>query len=221
MAAWPAKRVVVKFLFCHIKLRMLLELLYYLFQIIAAYLLGDFIMGIYHWMKDTYFSPFTPVIGQLMIWNSRLHHIRPRYVIEFSDWQLFSDSAKWTAFWMVPLMYLTGINTFMVTLFLVISLNDVVHKYAHMLDFERPKWATTLQKIGLLQSHEEHHLHHVEPHIVNYCPVTPYVNQILEHIQFWRKLENMIERYTGIKPRAKEYDFAEDPKYPAGIRFLP
>lgn len=199
---------------------MLWKLFYLFLQVLSGYLLGDFIMGFYHWIKDTYFGPFTPIIGKLMIWNSRLHHIRPRYVIEFSDKELFLDSAKWTATWMIPLMYFMGISPFMISLFLVISLNDVIHKYAHMLDHERPLWATILQKIYIFQSHDEHHHHHVEPHTVNYCPITPFVNFILEPINFWRRLENMIEKYTGTKPRAIEYDFVEDPNYPAGIKFL-
>lgn len=194
--------------------------LYYFFQIISAYLTGDFIMGVYHWIKDTYFNPFTPIIGKLFIWNSRLHHIRPRYVLEFSNTELFYDSAKWTSIWIIPLMYIFGITPYLITLFIIISLNDVAHKYSHMLDDERPKWATMFQKIYLIQSQEEHRHHHTEPHIINYCPITPYVNRILEPINFWRYLEAIIEKYTGVRPRAKEYDYVEDSKYSAGIRFL-
>jgi ubiquitin-conjugating enzyme E2 variant len=183
--------------------------------------LADFLTGIYHWIKDTYFSPFTPVIGKKMIWGSRMHHIRPRYVLEFSDWQLFMGSARWTLAWIFPLLYFTGISIFMVTLFFTISLNDVIHKYAHMQDYERPYWATFMQKIYIFQSHEEHHLHHIDPHEINYCPITPYVNHILEALDFWKKMEQLIAKCFGIKPRAVEYDFVEDIEYPAGIRFLP
>lgn len=200
----------------------MLEFIYaYLIKIISAYLMADFLTGIYHWIKDTYFGPFTPFIGKKLIWSSRLHHIRPRYVIEFSDWELFSSSAKWTLLWMGPFFYFTGITIFMVTLLITISLNDVIHKYAHMFDIERPIWATIMQKIYIFQSHDEHHLHHISPHEINYCPITPYVNIILEKIDFWKKIEFFIEKYLGIKPRAKEYDFIEDPEYPAGIKFLP
>lgn len=191
-----------------------------LIRIFAGYLLADFIMGIYHWIKDTYFSPFTPLIGQKLIWGSRLHHIRPRYVIEFSDWALFSSSAKWTLMWMGPLFYFTGFTPFMVSLFLTIALNDVVHKYSHMYDYERPGWATFLQKIYLFQSHDEHHMHHISPHEIHYCPITPFLNIFLEPVDFWRRLENWIELYTGVKPRAQEPEFIEDLAYPAGIKFI-
>jgi hypothetical protein len=200
---------------------MILEIIYnYFLQILFGYLLADFIMGIYHWIKDTYFSPFTPIIGKSLIWGSRLHHIRPRYVIEFTDWELFYSSAKWTLIWMGPLFYFTGINLFMISLFLTIGLNDVVHKYAHMLDYERPMWATFLQSIYLFQSHDEHHLHHISPHEINYCPITPFLNIILEKINFWKKAEGYIENVIGVKARAKEDKYIEDPDYPAGIKFI-
>jgi ubiquitin-conjugating enzyme E2 variant len=192
----------------------------YLVNIILGYLLADFIMGIYHWIKDTYFSPFTPIIGKSLIWGSRLHHIRPRHVIEFSDWNLFSNSAKWTLLWMGPLIYFTGFTTFVISLFLTISLNDVIHKYAHMMDHERPMWATIIQKLYIFQSHDEHHLHHISPHEINYCPITPYINIILEEFSFWKKMESIIECHLRIKARAKEYDFVEDSNYAAGVKFL-
>ncbi|XWV25700.1 putative transmembrane protein [Tupanvirus soda lake] len=193
----------------------------YLLYIFFAYILADLLTGIFHWFKDTYFGPFTPIIGKTLIWGSRLHHIRPRYVIEFTDWDLFWSSAKWTLIWMGPLFCFTGFTVFMVTLFLMIALNDVIHKYAHMVDNERPAWASFMQKIYIFQSHDEHHLHHIVPHEINYCPITPYVNIILEKFNVWRRTENIIEKYLGIKPRNKEYDFVEDIHYPAGIKFLP
>ena len=192
----------------------------YLIRIISGYLMADFMVGIYHWIKDTYFCPFTPIIGKTLIWGSRLHHVRPRHVLEFTDWELFIGSAKWTSFWMIPYMFGYGIGLFNISLFLTISLNDVVHKYAHMFDNERPAWATYLQNIYIFQSHDEHHQHHTHPHEINYCPISPYVNMVLEKVNFWRNLESVIESVTGIKPRAKEYDFVEDPDYPAGIKFL-
>lgn len=193
----------------------------YLVNAIMGYLLADFIMGVYHWLKDTYCGPYTPIIGKKFIWSSRLHHVRPRYVLEFSDSELFISSAKWTLIWMGPLFYFTGITMFMVSLFLTISLNDVIHKYAHMTDCERPMCATLLQNMHLLQSHDEHRSHHVEPHDINYCPITPYLNKILEKINFWKRLEAAIESATGVKPRAVEDMFVEDPTYPAGIKFIP
>lgn len=207
----------IKYLY---KISMIVEIISNLWKIVAGYLLADLIMGVYHWIKDTYFTPFTPIIGKSLIWGSRLHHIRPRYVIEFSDWDLFKGSAEYTLIWMAPIFWIYGLTAFNISLFLTISLNDVIHKYAHMFDYERPYWATFLQNIYLFQSHTEHHLHHIEPHEINYCPITPYMNAILERINLWRRLEYLIEKMSGIKPRAHDDEFIEDVNYPAGIRFI-
>ena len=189
-------------------------------SIVYAYLLADFIMGIYHWAKDSYFSPFTPIIGKTFIWGSRLHHVRPRHVMDFTNREIFTDSAKWTAIWFVPLLYFTGINVFMLALFFTISINDIVHKYAHTFDNERPYWATFLQNIHVFQSHDEHHIHHISPHEIKFCPISPYLNVVLERIDFWGRLEGLIETCTGVKARAVEYDFVEDASYPAGVKFI-
>lgn len=210
------------FIITFFKGKMFFEFLFdYLIKFIMGYLMADLIMGIYHWIKDTYFNPYTPVIGKTFIWGSRLHHIRPRYVIEFSDWNLFQNSAKWTLLWMGPLFYFTGLTVFTISLFLMISLNDVIHKYSHMFDHERPNWATFFQKIYFFQSHDEHHLHHIVPHEINYCPITPYVNVVLEKINFWKKMENLIYKCTGVEPRISTNDFVEDSNYPAGVKFVP
>jgi hypothetical protein len=199
---------------------MIVYVLDYIIKILIGILLADFIMGVYHWLKDTYYSPFTPIIGKTFIWSSRLHHIRPRYVTEFTDKALFISSAKWTLIWMAPLCYLTGITPLMVSLFLTIALNDVIHKYAHLSDPERPYWATFLQQIYIFQSYDEHHLHHISPHEVNYCPITPYLNIILEKTNFWKRSESFIEHYFGMKAREHEDLFVEDNDYPAGIKFI-
>ena len=169
-------------------------------KIITAYLSGDFLVGIFHWIKDTYFSPQTPFIGQKLILPSRLHHIKPRQVTEQSNLSLFINSSTWTL-WMLPFLVTSAFDTFYVALFLTIGLNDVIHKYAHMLDNERPYIINLLQKLYIIQAYDEHHLHHISPHEVNYCPITPYVNVLLEKINFWKFLEKIIELVTGYKPR--------------------
>lgn len=191
-----------------------------LFGILIGYLFADFIIGIYHWIKDTYFSPYTPLVGDLFIWNSRLHHVRPTHVTTYNDLDMIKTTAQWTFLWMAPLMYYIEFSSFTITLFLMISINDIVHKYAHMSVTERPKWITFMQNIKVFQTQEEHHLHHIEPYDTYYCPITPYLNGPLEKINFWKKNEYLIEKYLKISPRSYKHDFVEDDNYPAKIRFV-
>jgi len=71
-----------------------------------------------------------------------------------------------------------------------------------------------------MQSYAEHHEHHSGDHDNNYCPVTPFVNPLLEWINFWRNLENAIEKLTGVKPRAFDEKFIDDAEYPGGVKFV-
>lgn len=198
---------------------MIYFLLIKLIDIILGYLLADFIIGIIHWFKDTYFSPFTPLIGKTLIWGSRLHHIRPKHILEYSNITLIWDSAKWFLLWYLPLIWFLGINVFNVSLFIIMSLNDVIHKYAHMRN-NKPIIIDFLQKNYIIQSSREHHQHHISPHEMNYCPITPYMNTILESINFWRFIENIVEHITGVSPRSKVFDYIEDLTYPGGIKFV-
>jgi len=197
-----------------------MNIFYYFINVFLAYILSDLLIGIYHWIKDSYFSPYTPIIGKIFIWNSRLHHIKPKYITEFSNQKIFFGSAKWTLTWILPLVYLFGINVFLLVLFTIISLNDIIHKYAHVDEDKRPRIITFLQKIYILQSHDEHHWHHISPHEVNYCPITPHMNKILEYLNFWKYSENMVEKYIGIAARSQELEYIVDPSYAAGIKFV-
>jgi sterol desaturase/sphingolipid hydroxylase (fatty acid hydroxylase superfamily) len=192
-----------------------------LLKIVFAYFFSDFLMGVFHWIKDTYFSPYTPVIGKKFIWGSRLHHIRPRYVTEFSNWQLIKDSALWSLIWFIPLFLFVGFSYFWFTIFILISLNEVIHKYAHMSDSEKPFFITLLQKIMLIQSPELHHLHHDGiKNDTNYCPITAFLNPFLEYFNFWKTMEKIIYKLSGIEPRSNECDYVEDENYPGGIVFV-
>jgi hypothetical protein len=198
----------------------MIELISVFVHIFLGYVFADFIAGVYHWIKDTYFGPFTPIIGKLFVWGSRLHHIRPDYVTTISNSDLFFDSLYWVSIWALPLFYIYGFTPFLITLYLTLSANDVIHSYSHKKPNNIPQFVLLLQKYNIIQSHEEHREHHTYPFIVNYCPITPYVNVILEKINLWRNLENLIEYSFGVKPREKEYDFIENTSYPGNVVFI-
>lgn len=195
-------------------------MLSFLFEMLCGYLMADFLVGIYHWFKDSYFTPHTDIIGKTFIWGSRLHHARPMHVTEFSDWDLFRTSGIWTLIWYLPYVVLFGLSPFNVMLFMWIAMNDVVHKYTHVAAAALPSWVNILQKAHVFQGHDEHHQHHIAPHMINYCPITPYVNNVLEPINFWRQLEAFVEKTFGLKPRQVLDEYVDDPKFPGGIRFL-
>lgn len=44
-------------------------------------------------------------------------------------------------------------------------------------------------------------MHHSDPKNTYYCPITNFVNPALERIDFWTRLEAVIERLTGVTHR--------------------
>lgn len=192
---------------------------WFVVNLFLAYIYADFVMGVYHWIKDTYFTPTLPFFGPIFIWGSRLHHWRPRLVTDNTDMELFINSLVWTMVWGYP-YFLIFPNILSVFFLFFIAINDINHKYAHLLEKERPYIITFLQKSKIMQSYAEHHEHHSGDHDNNYCPVTPFVNPLLEWINFWRNLENAIEKLTGVKPRAFDEKFIDDAEYPGGVKFV-
>ena len=75
-----------------------------------------------------------------------------------------------------------------------------VHKWSH-LRTGVPHWAKLLQKCHLILSFDHHHIHHRPPYMVKYCITNGLANYPLDLIDFWNKLEWVIEKLTGAKPR--------------------
>lgn len=44
--------------------------------VMAAFLLADFVTGVFHWWEDRYGNPAWPVIGKLVVEPNILHHAR-------------------------------------------------------------------------------------------------------------------------------------------------
>ena len=192
---------------------------YYIIQIIFAFYIADFLIGLTHWFKDSYLSPHTPFLGKYFIWGSRLHHYRPRYLVECPNHKIFLESGLWTLLWMIPVFYIF-FNLFTIMLFFFLSINDILHKYAHTIDNETPKFFVLLQKSRIIQNYEHHNQHHNEPYNSNYCAMSPVLNPILEKIGLWKYLENNIEKYFGVRARDNIPDYVYDNKLPGKLKFI-
>lgn len=70
----------------------------------------------------------------------------------------------------------------------------MVHKKPH-------KVIQFLQKSGLIISHEKHHVHHTGKFDSDYCIINGWMNPFLQKIDFWRRMEALITKYTGCIPR--------------------
>lgn len=170
-------------------------------QAFGIVMLADFVAGIVHWLEDAYGSEDTPVVGPLLIKPNIVHHHFPRHFTKLSWWQsswdllipgalLLSAGAWW------------GFLSWQLWLFVVLSVNaNQVHKWAHRTRKENGPIVSFFQDIRVLQTPHQHALHHTDPKNTYYCPITNVLNPVLEKIQFWPRMEHIIERVTGIKHR--------------------
>jgi ubiquitin-conjugating enzyme E2 variant len=72
-----------------------------------------------------------------------------------------------------------------------------------------PAVVEALQRWHVILPRRHHRIHHVAPHETYFCITTGWLNYPLEAIGFWSKLEDVIQRYTGLKPRSDDLKWAQ------------
>ncbi len=163
--------------------------------------LADLAAGFVHWAEDAYGEPDTPVVGPLLIRPNIVHHHYPRFFTRLTWWQ-----SSWDLVLLGTLLILgtwaLGLLCWQVWLFVAVSVNaNEIHKWSHRTRKENGRIISLLQDLNLLQTPRHHALHHTDPKNTFYCPVTNYVNPLLERVNFWPSLERVVERVTGLKHR--------------------
>jgi hypothetical protein len=165
--------------------------------VITAWIASDFLAGIWHWLEDRYFDVEWPIIGKYIAKPNKLHHDQPLAFLAGNYWQ-----RNWTAF--VPSMIACGIallfgQYWLATMFAMTSQANEVHAWAHSKG-KVSNWVAMLQLTGLFQSPRQHALHHTSPFADRYCVSSDWLNPILDSTGFWRGVEWLIAKTTGLKP---------------------
>jgi plasmanylethanolamine desaturase len=178
-----------------------LLILLILAQIVLIVGLADLVAGLVHWAEDAYFTPETPVLGSLVIKPNIVHHHFPRYFTQLSWWQ-----SSWQLLLIgglvLALAWPLGWLSWQLLLFVAVSVNaNEVHKMAHRTRAENGRLISKLQDWRILQTARHHGVHHTDPKNTYYCPVTNYVNPLLERLDFWNRLEKVVEFFTGATHR--------------------
>ena len=90
------------------------------------------------------------------------------------------------------------------------AFGNLVHRFSHTPVDQLPRWIRGMQEFGLFISHQQHDAHHrsmkrlIPKHLAGYkfCPMTDWVNPILDRVEFWKSLERILTA-IGIQPIAK------------------
>lgn len=179
----------------------LLHALLIAFEVVVIVGLADFVAGLVHWAEDAYFDEHTPVIGPRIIVPNIVHHHLPRYFTRLSWWRSSRDLLLVGAL-LIAIAVPLGLLSWQLLLFVAVSVNaNQIHKMAHRTRAENGWLISKLQDWRILQTPRHHGLHHSDPKNTYYCPVTNYVNPLLEKVQFWDRLEALIALRTGVTHR--------------------
>jgi ubiquitin-conjugating enzyme E2 variant len=178
-----------------------------LVEILAVVLVADFISGVVHWWEDRYARLSGGPLQQVAIDNLR-HHARPREFLAkgywASSWDLWLLGAA-----AVGACALAGAVSWHVVLFAILVANaNQVHKWAHRTREENGAVVGTLQRLHILQTTRHHSRHHQGSRDSHYCVLTNFLNPLLEEVQFWRRIERVIERLTGASCRDEATELA-------------
>lgn len=162
---------------------------YYIFYVISAYLMADFISGLFHWMEDRYFTVDMPIIGEYIAAPNEKHHIEPLAFLKGNYW-----TRNWTTILpalFVALICLSFYQFWLALVFIISSQSNEIHCWSHSKGSVNI-FIKTLQETGLLQSPSHHGQHHYSPFAKRFCVLTNILNPILDVTRFWRGLEYIL-----------------------------
>jgi len=167
-----------------------------------GYALADFFSGAVHWFCDTFCSETTPIIGRMLIFPFREHHLYPKRItecrfIEQDTGNFFvliaplAAMVAWSAYGNAVLPQL-AIGSGLLGLTLGSFCTNLFHKWAH--SAQPPAAVRWLQRGGLVLSPERHALHHLN-HDRSYCVTSGWLNPVLDRLEFFPRLERMVRSW--------------------------
>lgn len=171
---------------------------------LVAWLLADFITGVFHWFEDRYLDESASLeFFQNVALDNKRHHTYPTALCMVSYW----DNMRSAALFAWPTAATALILSAPMWLWLGLAFTafgNLVHRFSHEAARKTPRWIAVMQKTGLFISHEHHAQHHyfdgvrVDPkwHANRaYCPMTNWLNPTLDYIGFWAKLERILAMF--------------------------
>lgn len=162
---------------------------------VISQFLVDFVSGLVHWGCDTWGKFTTPIVGPTLIRTFRMHHVDPQDITIHNFIETNAASSyPMPVFIGACLMcssgtFLSQTCNWMIIFAVVVGiLTNECHKWAHMVHKKPHPIIQFLQKAGLIISHDKHHVHHQGEFNSAYCIINGWMNPILEHFNFWRRL---------------------------------
>lgn len=167
-------------------------------QLLLGWLLADLLGGIAHWLQDRVLTEETPLVGRSIVAAQRLHHHQPlaftRKGFVERNWSTWMVALGVSGLWLLLFgpSFMWGAAT------VGGMVSAMVHGLSHQPQ-NAGKVCRVLQQIGLIQSPKHHSVHHRPPHDCRYCPLTDWLNPLLDELRVWAVLEAGV-RKLGLRP---------------------
>ena len=169
--------------------------------VLASLLIVDFISGVLHWAEDTWTAPGGPELLDRWIVRDNIEHHRRPGGIRAGDYWGTNRVCIVLAAAVGVVLALFHVHAWQAYLVVVLaSQSNQVHLWAHCSN--PPRLVRALQRIGLLQSREQHAEHHRRPYAARFCTMTNYLNPLLDAVAFWRGIEWVLVRCGATVQRA-------------------
>ena len=170
-------------------------------KVILCFAVADVMVGVVHWLEDSYGSPSWPLIGAAIIAPNLVHHDKPRAFLANSYWKLVDVQATIALVGIAVTACLGWCSPELVlVLFLAVNAN-VFHAWAHRSRSENGRLIAFLHDVKLLQGRAHHGRHHGGKRNTTYCAITAWMDPVLDRLGFFRVMERMIKAVTGVGPR--------------------
>jgi ubiquitin-conjugating enzyme E2 variant len=170
-------------------------------QVLGALLLVDLLSGVLHWLEDSYGTEETPLLGPYVIRPNIIHHADPLAFTKSPVWRRNRVVAVIVALLLGTVWWSGHFSWFWAWLGLFGLLSNEIHVWAHRSRRQNGPVIVLLQRLRLVQSPRHHAVHHRDPKRDHFCAMTNLLNPILDRIRFFRALEWLIARLTGVTPR--------------------
>ncbi len=165
-------------------------------ELVAGWLLADFLGGALHWFEDRMMRLSWPFLGRWVVEPNRLHHAEP---LAFTHGSLLSrNGTAWVSVVAIGALWeaIAGLSLTWAAAVIGGLMTAQVHYWSH--SKHRPRWVEVLQQTGLFQSRPHHWVHHGAG-VDRYCVLTDLLNPMLDGIAFWSGIERALA-IVGIRP---------------------
>ena len=159
-------------------------------QLLAGWLIADFLSGVAHWLEDRVLTETTPFLGRLVVIANRRHHLDPVAFLAGSVW--VRHGTTWATAGTVSVIWLALLGPSWIWASATAGgmLTAAVHYRTHAAP-PAGSWCRALQDIGIIQSVRQHAQHHRPPSDGRYCALTDWLNPLLDRVHLWARLERL------------------------------